>query len=345
MLCGFRLGSASGYLAMTALAADSSAQEPAKPLAGRHHRPGHLARRRLHQAAQRPQGHGRPGRRPQSWPPIRAAAPTSRPARPRREASPRSSRDFGVEIVDSIDDAADEGRRGAAGERRRPAAPGAGQAGAQGRQAGVHRQAGRRLAGRRHRRSSSWPKKHERAVLLQLVAALQPGIAQHAQRRRRSARCSAATAYGPCTLEPHHPDLFWYGIHGVETLFTIMGTGCESVTRVHTKDTDVVIGVVEGRPRRHVPRHPRGQGRLRRDGLRHQGHRARAAATAATSRWWWRSASSSRPASRRSARRRRSRCSPSWKPPTRANAKAAPGDDRKRDEKGHEKWLVKVAGG
>ncbi len=50
------------------------------------------------------------------------------------------------------------------------------------------------------------------------------------------------TAYGPCSLEPHHPDLFWYGIHGVETLYTIMGTGCESVTRVHTDGTELVTG-------------------------------------------------------------------------------------------------------
>ena len=48
--------------------------------------------------------------------------------------------------------------------------------------------------------------------------------------------------YGPCTLEPHHPDLFWYGIHGVEALFTIMGPGCESVTRVQTKDAELVTG-------------------------------------------------------------------------------------------------------
>jgi hypothetical protein len=49
-------------------------------------------------------------------------------------------------------------------------------------------------------------------------------------------------AYGPCSLERHHPDLFWYGIHGVETLFTIMGPGCVSVTRVETKTAEFVTG-------------------------------------------------------------------------------------------------------
>lgn len=52
--------------------------------------------------------------------------------------------------------------------------------------------------------------------------------------------------YAPCTLEEHHPDLFWYGIHGVEPLFTIMGSGCVSVTRVHTDGTDMSVGVWEG---------------------------------------------------------------------------------------------------
>jgi predicted dehydrogenase len=53
-------------------------------------------------------------------------------------------------------------------------------------------------------------------------------------------------AYGPCSLEPHHPDLFWYGIHGVEALFTIMGTGCETVARVQTPDAELVTGVWKG---------------------------------------------------------------------------------------------------
>jgi len=50
-------------------------------------------------------------------------------------------------------------------------------------------------------------------------------------------------ARGPCTLEPNHPDLFWYGIHGVETLFTIMGTGCKDVTRARSDGTELVVGV------------------------------------------------------------------------------------------------------
>lgn len=52
--------------------------------------------------------------------------------------------------------------------------------------------------------------------------------------------------YSPCHLEETHPDLFWYGIHGVELLFTVMGTGCESVTRTHTPGTDLVVGIWDG---------------------------------------------------------------------------------------------------
>jgi len=49
-------------------------------------------------------------------------------------------------------------------------------------------------------------------------------------------------AYSPCTTEPSHSDLYWYGIHGVETLFACMGEGCVSVTRSSSEDFDVVAG-------------------------------------------------------------------------------------------------------
>jgi predicted dehydrogenase len=52
-----------------------------------------------------------------------------------------------------------------------------------------------------------------------------------------------AETYGPSELEPHHPDLFWYGVHGVEALCTIMGTGCQKVQRSNTTDERIeVIG-------------------------------------------------------------------------------------------------------
>ena len=51
-----------------------------------------------------------------------------------------------------------------------------------------------------------------------------------------------ADALSPCSLEPTHPDLFWYGIHGVEPLFTVMGTGCESAVRVSLENVDFVAG-------------------------------------------------------------------------------------------------------
>ncbi len=42
------------------------------------------------------------------------------------------------------------------------------------------------------------------------------------------------------------PDMFFYGIHGIEPLYVLMGAGCETVTRVQTKDTDLVAGVWRG---------------------------------------------------------------------------------------------------
>jgi len=53
-------------------------------------------------------------------------------------------------------------------------------------------------------------------------------------------------AFSPCSLEPHHPDLYWYGVHGVEILYAIMGTGCEYVQRIQTDGYEYVVGVWKG---------------------------------------------------------------------------------------------------
>lgn len=52
-----------------------------------------------------------------------------------------------------------------------------------------------------------------------------------------------ADTYSPASIEKTHPDLFWYGVHGVEILFTVMGTGCKEVVRVFTENTDKVVGI------------------------------------------------------------------------------------------------------
>ena len=51
-----------------------------------------------------------------------------------------------------------------------------------------------------------------------------------------------ADTFSPATLEKTHPDLFWYGIHGVEILIAVMGKGCKEVVRVHTTNTEIVVG-------------------------------------------------------------------------------------------------------
>jgi predicted dehydrogenase len=52
-----------------------------------------------------------------------------------------------------------------------------------------------------------------------------------------------ASTWGSCSYSTGTPDMFFYGIHGIEPLFTLMGTGCETVSRVQTKDTDFCTGV------------------------------------------------------------------------------------------------------
>ncbi len=52
-----------------------------------------------------------------------------------------------------------------------------------------------------------------------------------------------ADVWGGCPEDPLHPDTVWNGIHGIETLYTLLGPGCVSVTRASTPDCDLLSGV------------------------------------------------------------------------------------------------------
>jgi predicted dehydrogenase len=50
-------------------------------------------------------------------------------------------------------------------------------------------------------------------------------------------------AYSQSRAAPFHPDLFWYGVHGIDVLYTVMGRGCTSVTAIQTPYTESVCGL------------------------------------------------------------------------------------------------------
>jgi len=72
------------------------------------------------------------------------------------------------------------------------------------------------------------------------ASSLRFGSGFQAARNGKFGQVRRCTAWGPYSTEPHHPDLFWYGVHGVETLYTIMGPGCKTVQRLAP---DKVVGV------------------------------------------------------------------------------------------------------
>ena len=73
-------------------------------------------------------------------------------------------------------------------------------------------------------------------------SSLRYGKSTQAVRNGSIGQVTGCDTWSPCKLEPTHPDLFWYGIHGVESLFTVMGKDVVSVVRTQTDSTDVVVG-------------------------------------------------------------------------------------------------------
>jgi hypothetical protein len=66
--------------------------------------------------------------------------------------------------------------------------------------------------------------------------------AQEIRSGKKIGKVLGADTYSPAHLEETHPDLYWYGVHGVEMLYTVMGIGCQQVRRTQTENMEVVVG-------------------------------------------------------------------------------------------------------
>src|SRR5437870_3293505 len=85
-------------------------------------------------------------------------------------------------------------------------------------------------------------KKHNVPCFSSSSVRFSPGI-QELLKNEQLGTIVGVVTWGSCTYQEGTPDMFFYGIHGIEPLYALMGTGCETVTRIQTQDTDVVSGV------------------------------------------------------------------------------------------------------
>lgn len=84
-------------------------------------------------------------------------------------------------------------------------------------------------------------------VPLFCASSLRFGKTTQAVRNGAIGKVKHAETFSPADLEPNHVDLYWYGVHGCESLFTVLGTGCKAVRRGTTADGKIeVTGTWEG---------------------------------------------------------------------------------------------------
>jgi predicted dehydrogenase len=72
-------------------------------------------------------------------------------------------------------------------------------------------------------------------------SSLRFGKSTQAVRDGSVGKVKSAETSSPASLEPTHVDLYWYGVHGCESLFTVMGTGCQSVKRGTTPEGKIMV--------------------------------------------------------------------------------------------------------
>ncbi len=78
-------------------------------------------------------------------------------------------------------------------------------------------------------------------------SSLRFGKNTQAARNGAIGKVKTAETFSPMSLEATHPDLYWYGVHGCESLFAVLGTGCKTAKRTTAADgTTEVTGTWDG---------------------------------------------------------------------------------------------------
>ena len=85
-------------------------------------------------------------------------------------------------------------------------------------------------------------KKYNTPVLSSSSTRFAPASVEIAKGKESIGKVMGATTYGPAEVAIGHIDMANYGIHGIESLFTLMGPGCKEVTRVSTPTGEVLTG-------------------------------------------------------------------------------------------------------
>jgi predicted dehydrogenase len=67
-------------------------------------------------------------------------------------------------------------------------------------------------------------------------SSLRYGKSTQEARAGKFGKITSCETFSPAGLEATHPDLYWYGIHGCESLYAVLGPGCETVKRGKTAE-------------------------------------------------------------------------------------------------------------
>jgi predicted dehydrogenase len=89
-------------------------------------------------------------------------------------------------------------------------------------------------------------RKHNAPLMSCSALRYAPEVLEAQRKRDEYGRILSADVWTTATLHDGNPGLLHYGIHGVEMLYTLMGTGCVEVRTVFEPGGEVVTGLWDG---------------------------------------------------------------------------------------------------